>query len=79
MHVKDLHKMANIVPIDIRRSYLQGLLCYRLIKLGSVELVENSRTRAADGPVVKQYSRPSLPQILKMLGKMSEEANNPRN
>ena len=35
---------------------MQGILCYRLIKLGSVELVENRRTRAADGPVIKQYT-----------------------
>ena len=56
VHVKDLHKMANIVPIDVRRSYLQGILCYRLIKLGSIELVQNRRTCAADSPLVRQYT-----------------------
>ena len=29
VHVKDLHKIANIVPIDVGRSYLQGILCYK--------------------------------------------------
>ena len=36
VHVEDMHKRANIVPIDIRRSYLQELLCYRLIDIDSV-------------------------------------------
>ena len=44
VHVKDLHIMANIVPIDIRRSYLQGVLCYRIINLNVIELIVNRRT-----------------------------------
>ena len=48
--VKGLHKKVNILPTDLRRQYLQGILCYRLIKLNSLKLVVNRVTRAADAP-----------------------------
>ena len=53
--VKRLHMDANIFPIDLRRKYLQGVLCYRLLNINALNLVDNRRTRAADGPLIKTY------------------------
>ena len=53
--VKEIHKKIKVLPTDLRRQYLQGILCYRLIKLNSLEMVENRHTRAADGPLIKMY------------------------
>ena len=54
--VKDIHLRVNILPIDLRRQYLQGILCYRLIRLKSLDLICNRVTRAADGPLIKMYT-----------------------
>ena len=53
--VKKIHKIVGVLPIDLRRKYLQGILCYRLIGLNLLELVQNRNTRAADGPLIKTY------------------------
>ena len=53
--IKNLHEKAGIVPIDLRRKYLQGVLCYRMINIGALNLVNNRQTRAADGPLVVTY------------------------
>ena len=53
--VKKLHEMAKIFPIDLRRKYLQGVICYRLISTDSLVLEDYGRTRAADGPLIRLY------------------------
>ena len=54
--VKKIHERVNVLPIDLRREYLQGILCHRLIKLNSLDLVHNRITRAADGPLITMYT-----------------------
>ena len=53
--VKKIHAVVGVLPIDLRHEYLQGKLCYRLIRLNSSELVHNRNTTAADGPLIKTY------------------------
>ena len=53
--VKNIHLQVDVLPIDLRRQYLQGILCYRLISLNALDLVQNRVTRAADGPLIKMY------------------------
>ena len=53
--IKELHEKAGIMPIDLRRKYLQGVLCYRMISIGALDLINNRQTRAADGPLVVTY------------------------
>ena len=53
--VKDIHTNVNVLSVDLRREYLQGILCYRLIKLNSLKIVHNRVTRAADGPLIQMY------------------------
>ena len=43
------------MPIDLRRKYLQGVLCYRMISIGAFSLINNRQTRAADGPLIRTY------------------------
>ena len=50
-----MHEKANIVPIDLRRKYLQGVLCYRIISIDALNMVNNRQTRAADGPLIVTY------------------------
>ena len=53
--VKKLHEKAGILPMYLRRKYLQGVLCYRMISIGALDLVDNRPTRAADGPLLRTY------------------------
>ena len=53
--VKKLHEKAKVLPIDLRRNYLQVITCHRLIQLNALSLVENRRTRAGDGPLIVDY------------------------
>jgi hypothetical protein len=53
--VTDLHIKAEIVPLDLTRNYLQGVLCFRLSATAALELINNRQTRAADGHLMKTY------------------------
>ena len=53
--VKELHTKANVLPLDLRRNYLQAITCYRLINIKALNLVTNRRTRAGDGPLIVNY------------------------
>ena len=53
--VKKLHQNAGILPLDLRRKYLQGSISYRMIQINSFNMVENRRTRAANGPLIQTY------------------------
>ena len=53
--VKDIHRTIKVLPTDLHRKYLQGILCYRLIKLNLLDMVVNRVTRAADGPLIRMY------------------------
>ena len=53
--VKKLHEKVKVLPIDLRRKYLQGILCYRLINLKALSMVNNRTTRAGYGPLIETY------------------------
>ena len=54
--IKKLHQRANVLPTDLRRIYLQSIVCYRLIGLNALSLIENRVTRAGDGPIIVNYT-----------------------
>ena len=41
--VKKLHEKAKVMPIDLRRKYLQAITCHRLIQLNALELMLGNR------------------------------------
>ena len=54
VHVKDLYTMAGMLPIDLRRIYLQLTTCYRLVFNGLSEITNQSGTRATGAPTIRQ-------------------------
>ena len=50
-----MKKLTYLFPLDLRRKYLQGVVCFRTISIGAINLVNNRQTRAADGPLILTY------------------------
>ena len=53
-HIKELHIRGKLLPLDLRRIYLQNTMCDRLLHTGNLVTLQCTGTRATGAPVVKQ-------------------------
>ena len=62
--VKDLYVRAKMLPIDLRRVYLQLTMCHRLIFSGQVRTLPSTGTRATHAPIIYR-TQPKLVGLVK--------------
>ena len=63
VHVKDLYSTVNMLPIDLRRIYMQLTMCHRLVYSGKLSIMPYSGTRATEAPCIER----SMPKLVKLV------------
>ena len=63
VHVKELHSRAKVLPLELRRIYLQNTTCHRLLYIGNLDTLPCTGTRATGAPVIRQ-KRPKQNYLL---------------